>query len=94
MMFGKKKTLTYSDEEIQQILANPVRSSGDVLIERAEKNKIFSDEDEVTGLIADKEEKKVIIYFLVFTLVIFLVLVVLYYMGYGISLYGFLRGGK
>ena len=93
-MFGKKKPLTYSDEEVQQILANPVRSSGEVLIERAEKNKIFSNEDEVTGLIADKEEKKVIIYFLVFTLAIFLVLVVLYYMGYGISLYGFLRGGK
>jgi nitrate reductase NapE component len=94
MMFGKKKTLTYSDEEIQNLLTNPVKSSGEVLIERAEKNKIFSDEDEVTGLIGDKEEKKLIIYFLVFTLAIFLVLVVLYYMGYGISLYGVLRGGK
>ena len=93
-MFGKKKTLTYSDEEIQNLLTNPVKSSGEVLIERAEKNKIFSDEDEVTGLIGDKEEKKFIIYFLVFTLAIFLVLVVLYYTGYGISLYGVLRGGK
>ena len=93
-MFGKKKTLTYSDEEIQNLLTNPVKSSGEVLIERAEKNKIFSDEDEVTGLIGDKEEKKLIIYFLAFTLAIFLVLVVLYYMGYGISLYGVLRGGK
>jgi len=93
-MFGKKKMLTYSDEEIQNLLTNPVKSSGEVLIERAEKNKIFSDEDEVTGLIGDKEEKKLIIYFLVFTLAIFLVLVVLYYMGYGISLYGVLRGGK
>ena len=93
-MFGKKKALTYSDEEIRNLLTNPVKSSGEVLIERAEKNKIFSDEDEVTGLIGDKEEKKLIIYFLVFTLAIFLVLVVLYYMGYGISLYGVLRGGK
>ena len=93
-MFGKKKMLTYSDEEIQNLLTNPEKSSEEVLIERAEKNKIFSDEDEVTGLIGDKEEKKLIIYFLVFTLAIFLVLVVLYYMGYGISLYGVLRGGK
>lgn len=93
-MFGKKKMLTYSDEEIQNFITNPVKSSGEILIERAEKNKIFSDEDEVTGLIGDKEEKKLIIYFLVFTLAIFLVLVVLYYMGYGISLYGVLRGGK
>ena len=93
-MFGKKKMLTYSDEEIQNFITNPVKSSGEVLIERAEKNKIFSDEDEVTELIGDKEEKKLIIYFLVFTLAIFLVLVVLYYMGYGISLYGVLRGGK
>ena len=93
-MFGKKKMLTYSDEEIQNFITNPVKSSGEILIERAEKNKIFSDEDEVTELIGDKEEKKLIIYFLVFTLAIFLVLVVLYYMGYGISLYGVLRGGK
>ena len=93
-MFGKKKMLTYSDEEVQQILANPVRRSGEVLIDRAEKNKIFSDEDEATRLIGDKEEKKVIIYFLVFAFAVFIVLVALYYMGYGVSLYGFLRGGK
>jgi len=85
---------TFSDEEIREMINNPTLYSGDVLIKRAEEAKIFSEEDETTGLISPNETHRILLYFLVFTIMVFTGLVVLYHFGYGISLYGWFRGGK
>jgi hypothetical protein len=90
----EKKKLKYDDEEISEMLNNPITSDSEYLIKRAEENGIFSDEDERMGLITNEEKKRAMRYFLIFTACVFITLVVLYHFGYGISLYGMFRGGK
>ncbi len=76
----RKNKLTYSDEEIGEMLRNPKIELYDGLKQRAEQNDIFSEEEERgSGIITFKEEIRLFIILIMFGLAVWLIDIFLYY---------------